>query len=536
MGSVALEALWAALLAVIAVFLVQAPRELTLERSPFVLNAATGPLEITVPGPFGIPQTYGDFDLSVDVELSAETELDIVFRKVEPHYQGVQFHGRFHVLRLSTMAEGPPYRTHVQALFGDEEGGVQLAPGVLATVQLQARGRRVSGNVAGRRQPWVETADDHGSVLFAVRGGKALLRRLQIRPTPPVGGYLPWLLAPAIVLAVSTVMAASGAMRRYRWSLLLIPIGAWASSRLVVGQMLPWTAPDGVTCLLLALWILPLSVALGVLRPRPRLVLASALAGVLVLELGCQREVMRLAPLEDPRLSLYFGEQSGGASLDALVGRTRSVTTGGTLGFGERRILFMGGRLLYEPLSRQELLEGEWEAGELLALHTTDALNRSVGEKVVAVVLPTLKAHSLQQLLLFRTFYLDLAPRALVYAVTQAELETVNGGNARRQLERVGGGLPSAGFVLGALLRSANPEPVATPEDLRQNLDELAGLCREQGIALALLVEMGLPGGFGEVVRSVSDRHGVPICNLDPREDGQARVSCLHDLLLPGLR
>ncbi len=85
-------------------------------------------------------------------------------------------------------------------------------------------------------------------------------------------------------------------------------------------------------------------------------------------------------------------------------------------------------------------------------------------------------------------------------------------------------------------MRSADPESVATPEDLGQNLDELVALCREQGIALVFLVETGLRGEFGAVVRSTAARHDVPICNLDPREDGRARASCLHDLLLPGLR
>lgn len=522
--------LGAGLVAVAAVALVRAPRELSLHRSAFHFNAQGGPKEVTPEAPLEVGFSYGDFDLLADVELSADSELDVVFRRVEPRFDGQQFHGRFNVLRLSAAQSGPPYRTREEALFGAQEGGLLLQPGLAATVRIEARGTRARAYVAGQWLDWVDTVDDHGSILLVARGGKSLLRKLDIQPLASGGVGLAWLLASVLVMAASSVLFLRGASWRRLLSLLVIPLGAWVSSRLVVAQMLPMTAPDLAATLLLALWLLP--AALAVAGGKPRLALAGVIVGLLALELGSRRVATRLIPFEDPRLSRYFGDHSGGAPLDALVRRLVSVTNVDTLRAAERRVFFMGGKDFYEPLHRDQLfVDPPVDDRNILALLTKNFLQQSLGEEVVGTVMPTLAAHARQQLLLLRNFYLDFAPRVVVFAVTDVELEQRAVDNAEEQVLDTG---PS--LVLGELLTPGRDETVSTPEDLRQTLEELAALCRDQSIALVFLAEADLSGALLEVLRSVVGASEADFCVLKPWEEGQARARQLGEVILPHLR
>lgn len=523
----------AGLVAVAAVFLVGAPRELALYQSAFHFNAAGGAKEITPGSPleFGFP--YGDFDLLADVEMSTDSELDLVFRRVEPLFDGQQFHGRFNVLRLSSAQRGPPYRTREEALFGAEEGGLNLLPGLPATIRIEARGTRARAYVAGTWLDWVETTDNHGSILLVARGGKSLLRKLDIQPLASGDRGLAWLLASVLVMAASSVLFVGGATPRRLFSLLVIPLGAWVSSRLVVAQMLPMTAPDVGAILLLALWLLP--AALAVAGGKTRLALAGVIVGLVALEMGCRRVATRLTLFEDPRLSQYFGDHSGGAPLDALVRRLVSVTNVDTLRPAERRIFFMGGKDQYEPLFRRDMFpaRGEVDDRRILALLTSNFLQQSLGEEVVGSVVPTLAAHAQQQLLLLRTFYLDFAPRVVVFAVTDVELEPGVVVNTSEQMLGKG---PALGLVLAELLTPGGDDTASTPEDLRQTLEELAALCRDRSIALVFLAEADLSGVLLEVIRSVVNDSEADLCILKPWEEGKVRARQLGEAILPHLR
>lgn len=86
----------------------RAPRAEPLQEHPFVLATSEDkPLGITAAVPLILPYDFGDCDVLANVEVPADGELDVVFRRVEP----AGAHGRFGVLRLSSSVEGPPFLT-----------------------------------------------------------------------------------------------------------------------------------------------------------------------------------------------------------------------------------------------------------------------------------------------------------------------------------------------------------------------------------------------------------------------------------------
>src|SRR5262249_4589557 len=130
------------------------------------------------------PALRRDFDLDAVVELAPGASFDLVLRRLEPHAVrevALPFHGRFAVLRLSTTADGPAWRTPADALLSPP-GGVRLAPGVPASVHVEARGRELRANVAGKVLPPVLAQDEIGSLALIASGGPVAVQRLVVLP------------------------------------------------------------------------------------------------------------------------------------------------------------------------------------------------------------------------------------------------------------------------------------------------------------------------------------------------------------------
>ena len=142
-------------------------------------------IEVTEARWMFLPFLLGDFDLQMDLEVSEGAEIDLLLRQVEPRRideELLPFAGRFSVLRLSTQGDGEGWRTREQALLGPPHNGVGIGAGHLATVWVEARGRKLRANVAGKPQPWFEADDLYGMFTMVAKGGKAVIHRLEITP------------------------------------------------------------------------------------------------------------------------------------------------------------------------------------------------------------------------------------------------------------------------------------------------------------------------------------------------------------------
>jgi hypothetical protein len=508
-------------------------------REFFLTREASDPLRVEESKPLQLLQAYADFDLFATVELHEDSELDFVLRRVEPRIQErpvtvagaarstveeiVPFHGRFTVLRLSTRAEGPPYRTREDALFADDlTGGVKLQAGLPASVLIEARGRRMRANVAGRWLPWCETIDDHGSTAAIVRGGPALVRYLKITPRDAGFSVPPWAIGALLALLAAALALARGATV-WRTALafaLALPAGAWIAARVLFVHLLPWAAPEAAGLLAGALLGLPLAVAFAACSRLPGLVLA-IVAAPLLLAGAAQCEQRRLQPLDDPRLDLHFGPKSGPAPFEALARRVRSGDGIHTLADPEPRIVFLGGASLFEA---------DPDLAAQVGFGTTAAVRRETGKTANGIVLATPSGNALQQLLLFRRFYLDFAPRVVVFGVTSAE-----GAGQRRMRVRVSRDLiergelrpsPCALYELWRR-RAGGDQPVATPEDLEQTLGEVEALCRERGIPLLLVTEQDLAGPMRAVVERFAAAHALPFLGDVLTSSGEPVIDAL---------
>src|SRR5688572_19341723 len=134
-------------------------KDFVLQRKP------DKPVEITDASWFFVPWLFGDFDLRMDVDLGEGVDLDVLLRQVEPRLDGdylLPFQGRFAVLRLSTREPGPGWHCRDEVLLGERRGGVDLAAGHPATVWIEARGRVLTANVAGKQQGSFVADDEYG--------------------------------------------------------------------------------------------------------------------------------------------------------------------------------------------------------------------------------------------------------------------------------------------------------------------------------------------------------------------------------------
>tara|TARA_R110002072_G_scaffold241027_8_gene399663 strand:+ start:7788 stop:9395 length:1608 start_codon:yes stop_codon:yes gene_type:complete len=179
-----------------------------LEKNQFRLTRPSDNLvEVTEGKWFLLPFLFGDFDLQMDVEVSEGTELDLLLRQVEPRLVDghmTPFAGRFSVLRLSTEGDGEGWRTREQALLGPKGNGVGIAAGHLATIWVEARGRELRANIAGKAQPPFVADDVYGMTSLIAKGGKVVIHRMEITPL----GFADWPWSPWLWAGIGLLSAA----------------------------------------------------------------------------------------------------------------------------------------------------------------------------------------------------------------------------------------------------------------------------------------------------------------------------------------
>lgn len=505
-----------------------------LQSHPFVLATSEGkPLEITAAAPLILPYDFGDCDVLATVEVPADGELDVVFRRVEP----AGAHGRFGVLRLSSRMEGPPFLTRETALFEDSRaGGLRLTAGLPASIHLELRGRVATAVVAGRRLPAFEVDDDHGSVAFVARGGEAVVRYLRIEPRAATAAVGPWrwfalLGAGAVVgLAFSRTRA-----RPWRWSLgfAAVVVGAWGARRWLGGALVLGVTPEADSVVLLASAALPLGLALGfggsAWRTATRCVGALVL-GLLALEAVCRIEAPRLRALEDLRLDLYFGPESRQAPFGALAGQLHGKNeVHSPRRASERdevRIVFLGG----EPL-----FEANLDRAHHLAVQATARASARLGRPLRAAVVPTAFPNTLQQTLLYERFYAAAyRPAAVVLGVDRWDALRERTLSARQMRDL--GEAPAPSSYLLAAVRSPTPAvPLASPAELEATLTEFAQACRARGTPLLLATHARIGAAELQVVERVAAAQDVPILrsvmSLADEADAEALAAALAKLV-----
>lgn len=463
-----------------------APRddELQTWTGDYRLERSTGDAFVVSDGRWlRVLRVMPDFDLHMDVELGADMDLDLLVRHVEPRpVQGKkpEFTERFVALRLTTGREGPAWRTREQALFGERGVGASLAPGYLATVWVQGRGRLLRANVAGRWTSWCEAEDTEGMFALLARGGTAVLQRLVIENRGIPNAWLAWRGTWMLLGALGGVLlAAVAAGQRSRSPLTMLLLGAW-----IIGSVAWRGANAGLEPLrmpppaaLLSLLAAPVLLAAGVLLARGvRAVLLQVLVGLAALGIwlavdGVGRDLLRS---DTAAVDAVFGAKAGNSLSEALAQIVRGPFGLHSPVDEQRGVFLLGGRLLYGRLAPttqhlEPLLRGELRAG--------------LGRPIAVVGLPTEEgtAHAQQQWAMFTGFYTGYHPRVIVFGVPVTEGD-----------------------------RDATGKPGSWPSTLAETLRQARDYARRHDAALVMFTEAGLPGDLLEVLRA-TERDGVSL-------------------------
>jgi len=433
--------------------------ELGLRTQPFaVQRGALDALAVTPERWLTLPFLVGDFDLHLELELDPGTELDLLLRQVEPRLVGAQlqpFHGRFEVLRLSSVAAGEPWLRREEALLGDARGGLLLSPGTPATIVIQARGHELQANVAGRRLLPVVAADRYGMCSLVARGGKVAVQRFALTPRGLADG--PWWRSITWVTLGAGLGACLGALAwwlgrraggRFRW--LALPLGLLAG---------------GVGVLLLPQGGLPLAFPpVASLAQALALVLGGGILGLpgavwwrAILGTGCLLVGVVGAQPEPcpatPQLDAVFGPAAGAGLSEALAQRVRGPFAVHTLADARRGVFLLGGQLVYDRGAPHEHLE-LLLAGELRARRQ---------QRVAVPCVPTSDGHAQQQWALYTRCFRAFAPSVLVFGVGRDEAASEGG------------------------------RPRSSPQQLAVTLAAVRQECASQGIGLVLFAESELP-------------------------------------------
>ncbi len=451
--------------------------------------------------PLPIPRLLPDFDLELDVELGEHTEVDVLLRQVEPRYlqnEYEQFDGRFTALRLSTVAVGAPWRTRDEALFGARDGGVELAPGILATIWIEARGRHLRANVAGRQLPWTEADDEYGMLALVAHGGKAAVHRLVIHNLGMPRAWLwqrgTWLvlggLAGALLLLVLWWRAATPSLHLLAGAFLVVM--TWALAKRVRPELaLP---PPSLLVGILALGVLTGSVVIA-----RGLALVGVLAAASALAVVCEPLSHHPASAQ---LTAVFGPKSGEAPAKALAGLLRGPNGIHDPRPVERRVFLLGGSLLLDrtpfaadgaPSHLEPLLTGELRR----ALHLR-------ADQIDVVSLPTVDGYSPQQWRQFVTFYTTYAPQVLVFGVPRDE----------------------------AAVDPATGAPRSSPAVLAKTLGEARAYAAAHAARLVLFGERDLPADLLAVLQAAA-AEGVPLVLAEPGEAPVATAQKLGRAIAP---
>ncbi len=417
------------------------PDEPQLRTEPFrLLRPSDQPLEVTPAKWLQVPWLYADFDLHMDVELGEHTRLDVLLRQVEPRHVQRRiepFHGRFTVLRLTTDAGGAPFLRIPEALVGTQPTGVELAAGHRATVWVQARGRLLRANVAGRWLPWFEAEDDYGIGTLVARGGPVVLRHLVIEPLGGRAWYRSrwaWaalgVLAGLVLLAVAFANGAAGRRLALAGAVLVGGV-AWSVARAEPPPL--WSPPSGPMLAVLAAWVLLAALVVG--WPRrwlpgaaipevlPIVVAAAALAAAGLLHNGALRGLSPSPSLRAQTAALdeLFGPAAGSTVAEALAQRVRGRLEIHSPGAGARCVFLLGGQLLYDRALAGGAPGPGADPADDLAAHLVPLLlgelRAALGERIDVPCLPTVDGWSGQQWRMFEAFYEGFRPAVVVLGI-----------------------------------------------------------------------------------------------------------------------
>ncbi|MBX3463374.1 MAG: hypothetical protein KF830_09395 [Planctomycetes bacterium] len=456
-----------------------------------------------------VPRLFPDFDLQMDVELGPGMDLDLLVRHVEPRL--VQRHKppfteRFVVLRLTTLRDGPAWRTREEALFGERGSGSSLSPGLPATVWVEGRGRQLRANIAGRSTGWWQAEDTEGMFALVARGGTAALQRLSItnRGVPDAAWRRrgTWGLLGGLGGALAAAWAAWCGRGRLL-SAVGFAVGVTGAAALLAATapLAPLRMPP--VAALLALLAAPIVTATGwlVAAAVRRRALAWALGLGLAPALGIGGVLVAHAGLRSDTRAVdrVFGARAGNTLSEALAGIVRGPFQLHNAADAQRGVFLLGGRLLYGRLGPdtehlEPLLAGE--------------LRHRLGRAVPVVGLPTEEgqAHTQQQWELFTGFYTGYRPRVVVLGVAQTEGDVDPTTGTRR----------------------------AWPSTLQATLAAAREHARAQGAALVLFTEAGLASDLFDVLQAAA-RDGVPFVVADAGEAAAAIAGRLAAAIAPWL-
>ena len=432
-----------------------------------------------------LPQLWGDFDLQMDLELGDGAEVDVLLRQVEPRLlRDVlrPFPGRFAALRISTEGDGAGWRTREAALFGPRGGGVGVEPGRAATIWIEARGRTLTANVGGKRQAAFEADDVYGMLTVLVRGGDAVVHRLEI-DARPIGAAWRWSKVTWISAGIlaALLVAAAGALlseeRRFG-----VAGGALLGVSVALSRTadLPLLFPDlsGMVAVLAA--ATAAATAVVALRGRAQRRAAAAVAvGVVALwskpALVSADVARALGERPSTEVDAVFGPDAGEQFSKALA---QLVRMPGAIVPKEKR-----GK-------RAFLLGGEWlynraEPGAHVGLQLGTLLQAAFGPGADALSLPTVDGFSAQQWRLFDGFYQGFEPDVVVFGLGDGEAARDPSDGQRR----------------------------ATAEALTKTLGAVRSDCRARGRGLVLFLDVGTPRSLREAARRFAEDE-LPVVEL----------------------
>lgn len=440
-------------------------RDLALHAEPWRLaRKADEALEVSPARWTFLPYLFGDFDLQMDVELAADTHLDLLVRQVEPRYvdQYMEpFAGRWSTLRLSTRGDGPAWRARDDAFARIEEPGVGLAPGLVATVWVRARGSEVTANVAGKEVGGHRCADRYGMAALVARGGVAVVRRLEILPVP---GPSPWWWTRSAWTAFGALGAAVvAAVARARGCGV-----AWFLTAAVPMALVAWLVVRGADLELAYPARRSLALALGgclavgalrLLRGLPLVVGAAAAALALV-------AAARAWQHEHAAVDALFGPDAGNQISEAYAQIARGPAGLRNVDEPAPRVFLLGGQLLYDRGLPEEHLE---------PLLRRELYNRTEVMPTV-VALPTMDGWAVQQWRLFARCYAGHKPQVLVLGVPRDEM------------------------ARDAATGAARSEPPA----VQRAIADARAWCAANGCRLLVYADANLPGNLLDAVKAAA--------------------------------
>lgn len=491
--------------------------ERQLEKKDFSLARPSDDLvEVTEGKWFLLPFLFGDFDLQMDVEVSEGVELDLLLRQVEPRLVDghiLPFAGRFSVLRLSTEGDGVGWRTRDQALLGPKGNGVGIAPGHLATIWVQARGRELTANVAGKKQPPFQADDVYGMTALIVKGGKVIIHGMKITPLGPISEWRwsrwTWAgigLAGAgfllIVLwrqSVTRLLCASATMISYTW-LFVRGVDLDLAFPAMAGVGMAFALPMLLTAAVLGMprnrlpWLMtPLALLFAMVVTRQSVAFPGLLrSAVDVVGDGFQAAqglvVDAARTTDSTEIDAVFGPMAGAQISEAHGLLVRGPTGLLNVDRDAPCVFMLGGDLLYNLGMRSDHL----------ALMVEQQLRGMTSLAVEVPSAPTVDGYSSQQWRLFDQFFQAFRPKVIVLGIGPDEC-AVNVGQS---------------------------EPRSSRAALHETILTARKSCEDLGRQLVLFADVGVPSDLMLELRE-QEAAGVP---LVVAFEGRARIDTARKL------